>query len=106
MQIDTQSIENMLITSIILDYGIEEKHNFQRDRFETIHNKFWIEIYFGRNILLVNSKLIYPILVLILQLSQKFGEIFDDIGIKVFLVVKFCDLVIEKKQFQHLQKIF
>jgi hypothetical protein len=40
MQIDTQSIENMLITSIILDYGIEEKHNFQRDRFETIHNKF------------------------------------------------------------------
>jgi hypothetical protein len=54
----------------------------------------------------VNSKLIYPILVLILQLSQKFGEIFDDIGIKVFLVVKFCDLVIEKKQFQHLQKIF
>jgi hypothetical protein len=29
---------------------------------------------------------------MILQLSQKFGEIFDDIGIKVlFLVVKFSD---------------
>jgi hypothetical protein len=43
---------------------------------------------------------------MILQLSQKFGEIFDDIGIKVlFLVVKFWDLVIEK-DFQHLQNIF
>jgi hypothetical protein len=39
MQIDTQNIENMLVTSIILDYGIEKKTQFQRDRFEIIHNK-------------------------------------------------------------------
>jgi len=27
MKIDTENIENMFITSIILDYGIEKKHN-------------------------------------------------------------------------------
>ncbi len=42
----------------------------------------------------MNPKLIYPTLALILQLSQKFGEKFDDIGIKVFFggeVLRFSD---------------
>jgi hypothetical protein len=62
----------------------KKKHNSKEIDLKSFIIKFWIEIYFGKNILLVNPKLIYPILALILQLSQKFGEIFDDIGIKVF----------------------
>jgi len=79
MQIDMENINWKYarhFTHPWLWYWKKKKTQFQRDRFEIIHNKIWIEIYFGRNILLVNPKLIYPILALILQLSQKLSPPF------------------------------
>jgi hypothetical protein len=40
MQIDTRNIENMLIPSIILDYGIEKKHNLKKIDLKSFIIKF------------------------------------------------------------------
>ncbi len=67
-------IENMLVTSLILDYGIEKKntHNSKEIDLKSFIIKFELKSILVGNILLVNPKLIYLILLaLILQLSQK-----------------------------------
>jgi hypothetical protein len=67
MQIGEQDIENMLIISIIYDYGVGEKpilenHIFEKTHFHSIQNASQTRIYFGRTKLLMDPKHVYLIL--------------------------------------------
>ncbi len=60
MQSDAQGIQNMLITSIIHDYGVEKKKQLKKDIYSTRHLSLPIK---------TNYKHVYPILALMLTSS-------------------------------------
>jgi hypothetical protein len=65
MQIGAQGIENMLITFIIEDYGVEKKATLKKQAskktpFHSIYSNFEIEIYLRWMRHLVSPKHVYP----------------------------------------------
>jgi hypothetical protein len=69
MQIGAQGLENMLVTSIIHDYGMLKKHKTEKTPFHSldlIQDQFWIESFQvvknGPRMNIIGSKYIFSFL--------------------------------------------